>query len=48
MRGEGGSGRMTSEQFFFFAAIIGLQIFFIWACTVQIFFIVIFFGGEGG
>ena len=33
---------MTSEQFFF-AAIIGLQFLFFWACAVQIFFIVIFF-----
>ena len=32
---------MTSEPFFFFAAIIGLQIFF-WACVVQFSFIVFF------
>ena len=29
---------MTFEQFFF-AAIIGLQIIFFWACAVQIFFL---------
>ena len=45
----GGGGEWknkTSEQF---AAIIGLQSFFFWACAMQIFFIVVFFRkGRGG
>ena len=43
----GGSGRMTSEQFFF-AAIIGLQIFFLGMCRANFFFIIFFFGRGGG
>ena len=40
---------MSSKHFSFFAAIIGLQIFFFWACAVQIFFNSNFFSeGEGG
>ena len=43
-----GSGGMTSEQFFF-AAILGLQFFFFWACAVQIIFCSnLFSEGERG
>ena len=37
---------MTSENFFF-AAIIDLK-FFVWACALQIFFIIVIFFRNGG
>ena len=49
MRGGGGRGEWKNDFWaIFFAAIIGLQIFFLCMCRENFFIVIFFSEGEGG